>query len=211
MDFMLLLCVLLLLPVVGELRLSGFRALLPNPEPSGASLNSVEKLLTGAALCCWQLPRDLRSLLLLLLPPCFDWLKGPESKAGFAVGFKVPAPSAHPGSELLLRANANCMQLPPDDDSARVWCLGDTGGEPRTRYADALLLPPPLLLLLLLLLLLRSLLPASKLLALQLMRSFGAVPKIPASAAMVSAGMSSAERCGITSSLLDSRSLRRIE
>jgi hypothetical protein len=98
---------------------------------------------------------------------------------------------------LLLKAvSEKCMQLPPVDDSERVWFLGDTGGDPRTMYAAALLLPP-------LLLLLHSLLAASRLLALQLMRSLGPALKIPASAAMASAGVCNAEQCGVQGRLRD--------
>jgi hypothetical protein len=74
------------------------------------------------------------------------------------------------------------MQLPPEDDSERMLCLGDTGGDPRTMYAEALLLP-------LLLLLLQLSLDLSRLPVLQLMRSLGPALKMPASAAvMASAG-----------------------
>jgi hypothetical protein len=90
------------------------------------------------------------------------------------------------------------MQLPPEDDSERVWCFGDTSGDPRTMYADAplLLLPPPLLLL-------HSLLAVSRLLVLQLMRSLGPALNIPASAVMASAahcGRFNEEQCDVQGS-----------
>jgi hypothetical protein len=64
---MLLLCFLLLSPTEESHFLSGFRALLPNPEPLGASLNRVGQLLADLALCGWQVPRIAASALLLLL------------------------------------------------------------------------------------------------------------------------------------------------
>jgi hypothetical protein len=77
----------LLLPIE-DLHLSLFKARLPNPEPSGASLNLVEQLLLADLTpCCWQLPKIAASvlLLLLLLPVLmayFDWRKDSVSKAG---------------------------------------------------------------------------------------------------------------------------------